>query len=276
MPETPSKIIFIHTPKSAGISLTRYLWRALDERKLGATVLLHDHRGMPGETREQALEKARHARYVHGHLSWATASELAGDQSSYMFTVLRNPRDRIRSLYFFMQNLPDIPAFKDDHYVKGMSPTEFLRAGDQRIRYLIDNYQVRQLQGRLDAYPSDQSPGAAMLERAVETLTKLSYVAFVDTYDDDFRSIVSELGFPLMGKPVPKDNVTKVKDVREHELGERTAAFMQALDRDAPDVIRWDLEFYDSAKRMFLPRQSPPPIAPPPGRPSWLRLFRKT
>jgi len=231
--EIPSQIFFFHTPKSAGWTLSAHIRRAIGQRKAGRRVMLHDHTNFD-KNRQECLDEALKARFVHGHFSWATAKGLERAATPYRFTVLRHPRERLRSLFFFMQNLPEGEIQKSYDFVKEMSPKDFLLTTDSRLRFQIDNYMTRQFQGDLNDRPGDQISGDEMVDRAIENLRQMNKVGFVDTYDQDFIHITNEIGLPLEGGEVPKENVTDVPTSDRDQLQARKAGVLRCARSRCP------------------------------------------
>lgn len=87
-------VIFLHIPKTAGQSTHRYLEKLFDP-----------HDVCPARENDKLLTipAARLQRYrlFSGHLDWSLLDVVP--QPRFVFTILREPRERLLSFYFFMR-----------------------------------------------------------------------------------------------------------------------------------------------------------------------------
>lgn len=262
--ERKRQIIFLHTPKSAGWSLSEYITRKLFE-KGEESYLLHDHVTFE-KSRKIEIEKGKNAAFVHGHFSWNTSEKLHQPHSNtFMFTTLRQPQDRVISLFFFLRNLPKIASslpganLKDSYdEIKKMSPLEFLESTDKRINYQINNYLTRQFAGDLDDVPIFSTregvqrkrnemlwvDGVEKSEIAMRHLLQLDDIAFIDSYEKDFRRIVRKLGFSEQMQMVPNSNKTKLVGNDERDYYKLVGEFTELLQGDFRHLIQHDTRLY--------------------------------
>ncbi len=90
---TERQVAFLHIPKTAGQSITKELRRVCG-----------DARHSPVRTHSQAAPDAQMPkgyRVYAGHIDWVDLETL--DDDLFSFTVLRSPRERLASFYFFLK-----------------------------------------------------------------------------------------------------------------------------------------------------------------------------
>jgi hypothetical protein len=95
--EPVRRLIFIHIPKCAGLSITRFVKAHVGSQGSGRTCLLFDS-ASPEEREKKIVVARREATYVAGHFGWQTLERIRrpGD---FVFTFLRDPLDRLRSIH---------------------------------------------------------------------------------------------------------------------------------------------------------------------------------
>ena len=140
------RICFIHLPKTAGSSLRQMLRDNYfnDEIFNGNTML--DYEGLSKEDLEPK-------KLYLGHLYFYKALELLPKDTNYI-TVLRNPIERVKSLYYFWkshsveyirnENIPEIIR-RGPKLAKENDLLDFLKLDDKFIQQSISNNQALQL-----------------------------------------------------------------------------------------------------------------------------------
>lgn len=85
-------IVFLHIPKTAGQTVHNEIARNLSE---GAVSPIRVHHQSGGDTQYPEGYK-----FYSGHLDWPSKEDFS--TAPYMFTILRDPRERIASFYFYL------------------------------------------------------------------------------------------------------------------------------------------------------------------------------
>ena len=138
MAELPT-IIFLHIPKTAGQSVHQFLVTLFPKRSIS-----------PSRVNEQlvkmSIPEIRKHTIFSGHLDWALLDCLSGPR--FVFTVLREPTDRILSFYFFLRKsaaaLPDsqlcLPHNQGMRAALKLTCDEYFVSGDPGLRTFLDNH----------------------------------------------------------------------------------------------------------------------------------------
>jgi hypothetical protein len=132
-------IIFLHIPKTAGQSVHQFLKSLVAPASVA-----------PARVNEQlyglSIAEIRRYRLISGHLDWALLDCVR--EPRFIFTVLRNPRDRILSFYFFLrseaQKLSEkdlaLPENQGKHAALHLSCDDYFNGGKPHIRTFLDNH----------------------------------------------------------------------------------------------------------------------------------------
>lgn len=252
--KVPSRVIFIHIPRCGGMTIREHIKWCLGGRKRGHMVQANEI-FLDQVPDQQKIEKARRARFVTGHYSWATLERIGRGQGDFAFTFLREPRQRLLSFHHLMTNPSDRHKPKELHARVAlcweMSPVDMFTTGNLDLRQMLDNYMVRQLSCGLTEYPVEPHRWPELLERAKRNLASLDYVGFHDRYADDFVQLLSRTQLPLIG-PVP--HLNDVKHTRPPGRRGRLRALMNDPEVSAAlgPLTYWDAQLYDFARRFRL------------------------
>jgi hypothetical protein len=195
-----TKLIFLHIPKTAGQSVHAALVAAF-----GAAAVC------PARVNEQlfgmTVSELNSYRVFSGHLDWSLLDCVRGPR--FVFTVLREPRDRILSFYFYLRGeagrLSASELAKPHRHgaraALNLSPDDYFCGGTPEIRRFLDGlydnfytyffagrfYLARgPLNGRVQRHELTHEQ---LLERALDNLGTLDAVYRVDTLDAVFARI---------------------------------------------------------------------------------------
>ena len=116
---TAQRILFVHIPKTAGISLERAL-----RQWAGDTAAIRFQFGGQADAdvfRRLPAERIEQLRLISGHLSYRTFRHRLDDRWQAI-TILRHPLERFLSLYSFVRGTPNHPWHDE---VSELSPAEF-------------------------------------------------------------------------------------------------------------------------------------------------------
>lgn len=230
----PDKTIFIHIPKTAGVSLQETIKHVYPGHR---HVFIYSHASADLDALRQRVQQAE---VVYGHFSFGI-HDVFGIQGRYV-TVLRRPVDRVVSFFRHQAN------YDDNEYHRliadGMTLKDLLR-GEQC--HQVNNHMVRILSGHVDAGVTHDR---ALLEQAQANLdTHFDAVGITERIDESVALIGRALGWSAL-PAVPRINVTPGRG--SFVLDEETRA----------EIARYnalDIELYDRVARQFADAVSAEP-----------------
>lgn len=178
----PDCLIFLHIPKTAGSSMRGIL--ELNYRKKNIFLAREMWKGNPNFHALSPGERSR-IRLLMGHQAFGLHDHI-GSRSFEYFTLLREPEDRIISLYYHILRFPD------HHFAKEMADKKYTLKEliDSRVSLPFDNCQVRMLSGNM------QAPFGTLnendLAKAIAHLEKYFPLAGVQDRFDEFVLLLSD------------------------------------------------------------------------------------
>jgi len=168
-------------------------------------------------------------RFVSGHIGYDFARHLM--RHRYSFTFLREPTERILSMYHFCRSR-DPRKFIIYQRAHELELEEFLRAGftDPWVKKNIWNNQVWQLAhgyAHLDKRTINDFDETQLLSLAKHHLDELSFVGFTETFQSDAVVVLNALALPSATK-ITRTNVTHLRPRRD-DLSSATVALLDEL-----------------------------------------------
>ena len=188
----------MHIQKTAGTTITEAV-----RRHYRNDIVSH------GDYLKHDTASLKNTRFVSGHFGFEYARQFMDGR--YSFTFLRDPVERILSLYYFSRTRDpsEFPIYRVAHE---MDLAGYLRAGFDRedVKTHLWNHQAWQLacgwndpQQRQAANFTEEQ----ILERAKAHLMEFHYIGFAESFAVDGKAILANLHVPVPESLVPA-NVT--------------------------------------------------------------------
>ena len=213
----PRRAIFIHIAKTAGTSLTAELRHHYGNAGC-ATHGDHDVE-LNLETLEHGFfqNKEMISRYaglpfISGHFGFNFCEQFMADR--YAFTFLRNPAERLISQYYFSKHRNDV-RFALSRMAQDVSFDAVLDMACEEthwLRHWLWNHQVWLLAHGNYAYVPktlNDFTEDELLRLAKSNVERLSYVGFVETFQEDKENILEALGIATMRVHEPVNRTGK-------------------------------------------------------------------
>lgn len=133
------KIIFLHIPKTAGQSVHAALVNAFGAEAV-CPARVND------QLRRMSISELNRYQVFSGHFDWSLLDCIRGPK--YVFTILREPIDRILSFYFYLRGEAEkLPADQRDSPERQglkaafeLSPRDYFLGGAPHLRRFLDDH----------------------------------------------------------------------------------------------------------------------------------------
>lgn len=235
------KVVFLHIPKTAGQSIHTALVNAYGEDVI-CPARVNEHLYKMG------INELNRYQVFSGHLDWSLLDCVKGPK--YVFTVLREPEDRILSFYFYLReealklsqdgliaNKPGKQAILE------MTPNEYFCGKNKFRNFLDDHYDNfytyyfanRGFQGRsrlIGLIRKGALSYDGLKDLAKENMSTLSDVFTIDEMDKVFDKIREISGQQIMDNNSYRVNVnTAVAKKQRGEIIESLGADFQVFEK---------------------------------------------
>ncbi|GGE54931.1 sulfotransferase family 2 domain-containing protein [Actibacterium pelagium] len=236
-------IVFLHIPKTAGQTVHNEIAQQLPAGAVS-----------PVRVHTQSVEGLQYPEgfsFYSGHLDWPEPARF--DEKAFMFTILRDPRERIASFYFYLlkeaEKLPGSELAKPQHTGKRMvlthSADDYFFGGSKMwqlfIRDHYDNVYCRYFaSGKLRGYGPTMNLSATQLLRQAEAgcsrLDKVYHLSDLSPLEHDLSSLF-DIDTKLVGNyhnagrlPQSKSRWTMLLDHFETDRARRRIKSFATLD----------------------------------------------
>jgi hypothetical protein len=205
--------VFLHIQKTAGTSLVHLAARHYGNEN----IITH------GEYVGRTPESLANIPFVSGHFGFDYAKTLIKTRMS--FTFLRDPAERILSLYHFYRTQdPDtFPMYRIAHE---SSLAEFLRKGleDPMVRSRIWNNQTWQLAHGYGCRDKREIPDfspQALMDLAMEHLQDFTFIGLVERFERDAALVAQALGWPSAQESIRENARPRSMTVSDYTAEEK-------------------------------------------------------
>ncbi len=245
------RLVFMHIPKCAGSSIVSAAKSYLGSERSGNVVLLDDF--MPAEQRREQIARAQDALFVSGHFGFETLEKVRKD--AYVFTILREPYERLRSTYGYMTVLKEKNPLPE--HLKRLSIEAFFSSTEDAVLQWTDNVIARAMAQTCDRSQSTFRDVDTMTAAAIANMGAFDHIGFLDTLDDDLTTIAKAARIATFAK-LGHRNSTK-SHLGESGRPEATAPLDDALRTRASALVAGDLRVYEAARRFVAHRNDAAP-----------------
>jgi hypothetical protein len=229
------RVVFLHIPKCAGTSVFQPFTFYFGSARTKYVATLDDRE--PGRLSDEKLKHARDALFVYGHFGFEILEKIRGD--AFVFTMLRDPYDRLRSMYGYLRNRPKGPSIE-------MSLDEFLASRDRKILLWSDNVMARMLAARFERSSVEGMDHDALARLAIAHLDHFDHIGFVDSFNSDLNLVAATAGMS-MSRFKSRANVTnELAGASPPE--ELVTPFNATIREMAKPLVKADLAVYEAAR----------------------------
>jgi len=233
------KLFFDHIPKTAGTSLQQFFVEAFGEEMVTPP--------LKGLKYNQALSVYSNRRVITGHFHFIPGESLPEDYISA--TVLRDPRERTLSEYFYVINdVPETRCGPEERRIKAMSLEEALYDPDFSERLL--NYQAVHFASFFHPTPNKLSP-SELLELAKKGLDQYHLVGVTERLEEFVEVIKRVFNIPEDVR-LKRYNVTS-KRMKFSELPSHLQDRILELTSVDMELWRYANELSDTKTKNFVP-----------------------
>jgi hypothetical protein len=226
-----SPVIFLHIPKTAGMTLYQIMSRQYEADAIFTIGGLSEL----GKFKQLEMDERSTFKLIRGHMEFGLHEFLPGP--SRYFTILRNPIDRVISYYYFLHQRPLDRMHKLIKNEK-LSLPQFL---DRKADPLADNAQTRLLSGNWYGVAVGHCT-EDMLEQAKENLrTRFSVVGLTERFDETLLLLQQAFGWRNLH--YIRHNVTNKRPQKRDVSDEVLTAVSQAN--------QLDIQLYQYAQTLF-------------------------
>ncbi|MEM1369968.1 MAG: sulfotransferase family 2 domain-containing protein [Cyanobacteria bacterium P01_H01_bin.15] len=238
------KILFMHIPKTAGISFTQILKKSFPDKRFfpshGPARLLQDFHS-----------NERQYDIFSGHFFYDIAKNFS--EKPITLTFLRSPSARVISHYYFYKSYPDelisdLPNYDREivELTRAFGLKDFLNMGDIRIENAFSNLQTRMLANNTGfSVPTEASKLTQLSDLSIQNLRNTDFIGIVEHFDDSIKLFNKMFSVDAKIKQEPL-NVNRKKPTK---MGSQSECFGE--NSIAMHRIRCDQRLYEEGIRLF-------------------------
>tara|TARA_S200000501_G_scaffold375471_1_gene427597 strand:+ start:605 stop:1441 length:837 start_codon:yes stop_codon:yes gene_type:complete len=214
----PKKTIFLHIPKTAGQSI-----RAEFIKEIGNGVVSDIQTYDQAES--SCFEEVNKYDFYSGHIDFEDLNRKFSSYETFVFTILRDPKERIASFYLYLKKEaellnPDELNLSSNTGKKNLlenSIEEYFFSSDASFKKFIDdmymNFYVRYFCQKTYRSNPNSDGQVVSLEKALNEIENLDLIGFIDNLDFVSKRIKGELGVDIDLKK-RKINANKMIDTK--------------------------------------------------------------
>ncbi len=209
-----NKLVFHHIPKTAGTTLHAELAQLFPQHKICPERYDNLHK--------MNYDELNSYDFFSGHFDFYQIGLIPGPKR--VITFLREPKERIISLYYFWKSFTKEWIEANNLYgpllAKSLSLLDFLKSDDITVLSNVDNSLVRSFIGR--SRPDDYKlfrgyDNIYFANTAFENLKRYTFVGFVEHFKEDLAELRAILGVNISTKARHLNNAAELNasNIRE-------------------------------------------------------------
>lgn len=237
-------IVFLHIPKTAGQTIHNEICKCVGEEKT-SPIRVHT------QVSSNASQMPAGYRYYSGHIDWREIDSL---ERPFSFTVLRDPKERIASFYFYLlreaQELSQAALARPENMGKRMvlhhSTQEYFFGADdgQWQNFILDHYDnfycsyfaSRLVRGRAEITALNPSEQVASAVRNIKQLSGIYSTKNLSPLEQDLGALLNT-GLNIVGTYVnagemPQSELRWPKLVERMESDRAVSRLSRFTDQD--------------------------------------------
>jgi CBS domain-containing protein len=190
----PGPVVYQHIPKTGGVSVRSVAARNFHVREIA---FVADDCWRDKQVAERLIYRHR---FIHGHLHYEFVAGFL--DSIRLITVLRNPIERVISLYWFLRRQDTMAAPGRDstavEFARTRTLLEFASCDDPLMADQISNAQLRML---LDHH-QQQEPSERWGQMALDNLRNYAFVGVTELLSESMQLMSQRFGWIVDAAPV--------------------------------------------------------------------------
>lgn len=204
------RFLFDHIPKSAGTSIHSSLSGMFGPGRITPIILYESH--------NDSLRAYGHFAVIAGHVNFEPGESL--DPARHYLTLLREPIDRVLSLYYFFRHcaapIPEGTANPIRQFnrrcrelARSLEVKEFMMSHEPAVCFHLDNFMTAHY-SRLRCLPGKTFSAHEKLQAASDVLRRYAIVGTYDRIPNFLKAVGNMAGLPAV-ETVPRLNQTDLR-----------------------------------------------------------------
>lgn len=224
-----NRLMFIHIPKTGGTTLVKYL-----ENKLGP---MNIHHVIDSREITNGLNRKNKKLFVMGHFGFNYKKYLG--ENYKVFTYMRDPKERLLSLYYFWRNFKEEDDYEASILAKSRSLEDFLLSQESIVYEQINNGQFWQIHSDFrigTRVKYKHCTEETLIKQVKSNIDSMAAVGITENFDYLLYNISSLLRIEPSNAEIKNKNLGKPKIVLSDREMEALVAVTH-LDQIAYDYI---------------------------------------
>ena len=203
----PEKVVFMHIPKTAGVTINNLLSRHYPK----------DEQFWFARAGRADFSDSENSRYVHGHFDAVTAIKLARGRK--LISFIRDPIARTQSEFYYWKSYTNWQN-ESERAVKNMTLKDFLLSDIPQLRLKSNNFITKAFAGFANLRGKKQVDDE-IFGLAVENVTKFDHIGLVEAMTESIARLLALLGIEDVYTGQVDNSLKNLSDNKYYEPVER-------------------------------------------------------